>query len=134
METVGVIALAVLAGVSLLWTVGLLLVFMEFRQLSQRLQETLRSLEMELLPVTREAREAIHRLNQVSLGVEASNAKFQDALGAFRQAGHNVQRTTEAVRAVFGTRLIPVAGVVAGVRAGVKMLWTLYGRGGRHHE
>ena len=128
------VALAVLAGVSLLWTLGLLLAFMEFRQLSQRVQEALRTLELELLPLAREAREALRRLNQVTLGVEASNAKLQDALGAFQQAGQNVQKTTEVLRAVFGSRFIPMAGVVAGVRAGVKMLWRLYGRGGRHHE
>jgi hypothetical protein len=133
-SSVGVVALVVLAGVSLLWTVGLLLAFMELRQLSQRFQETLRALEMELLPLTREAQEAIRRLNHVSLGVEASNAKLQDALGTFQQAGQNVQKTTEALRAIFGSRLIPLAGVVTGVRAGVKMLWRLYGRGGRHHE
>ena len=131
---VGAVALVVLAGVSLLWTLGLLLAFMELRQLSQRIQETLRVLEMEILPLARDARETIHRLTQLSLGLEGSNAKLQDALGAFQQAGQNVQKTTEVVRAVFGSRLIPMAGVMAGVRAGVKMLWRLYGRGGRHHE
>ncbi len=134
MESVGVVALVVLAGVSLLWTVGLLLAFMELRQLSQRLQETLRALEMELLPLAREARDALRRLNEVTRGVETSNAKLQDALGAFQQAGQNVQKTTEVLRAVFGSRFIPMAGLVAGVRAGVKLLWKRYGRGGRHHE
>jgi len=133
-SSTAIVALAVLTGVILLWTLGLLLAFMELRQLSQKIQESLRSLEMELVPLARDAREAIHRLSQVSLGVEASNARLQDALGAFQQAGHNVQKTTEVVRAVFGSRLIPVAGIVAGVRAGVKMLWRHYGRGGSHHE
>jgi uncharacterized protein YoxC len=120
---VATVALAVLAGVSLLWTLGLLLAFMELRQLSQRIQEALRTLELELLPLARETREALRRLNQVSLGVEASNAKLQDALEAFQRAGQNVQMTTEALRAVFGSRLIPMAGVLAGVRAGVRLLW-----------
>ncbi len=123
MESVGMVALAVLGGVSLLWTLGLLVALMEIRQLSQKIQESLRTLEMELVPLAREAREAIRRLNEVSLGFEASNAKLQGALGAFQHAGQNIQMTTEAVRAVFGSRLIPVAGVVAGVRAGVKLLW-----------
>ncbi len=134
MESVGAVALVVLAGVSLLWTVGLLLVFMELRQLSQRAQETLRALEMELLPLAREAREALRRLNEVTLGVEANNAKLKDALGAFQQAGQNVQKTTEVLRAIFGSRFIPMAGIVAGVRAGVKLLWRLSGRGGKRHE
>jgi len=123
MDSVATVALVILAGVSLLWTLGLLLALMELRQLSQRVQETLRALEMELIPLAREAKEAIHRLNQVSQGVETSNAKLQDALGALQHAGHNIQMTTEAVRAVFGSRLIPMAGVLAGVRAGVKLLW-----------
>jgi hypothetical protein len=41
--------------------------------------------------------------------------------------------TTGAIRAVFGSRLIPVASVLAGVRAGVKTLWKRY-RGRRESK
>jgi uncharacterized protein YoxC len=128
------VALVVLAGVSLLWTLGLLLALVELRQLSQRIQTSLHALELEVIPLARETRDAIQRLNQITQGVEKTNARLQDAAGAFQQAGENVRMTTETVRAVFGSRLIPVAGVMAGVRAGVKMLWRWYGRGGRRHE
>lgn len=134
MSSLATVALTVLAGVSLLWTLGLLLALVELRQLSQRLQGSLRTLELEAVPLAREAREAIQRLNQVTLGVEATNAKLQDALGEFQRAGQNVRMTTETVRAVFGSRLIPMAGVMAAIRTGVKMLWKQYGRGGRRHE
>jgi uncharacterized protein YoxC len=131
---VSTVALVILAGVSLLWTIGFILALVELRQLSQRIQTSLHALELEILPLARETREAVQRLNQVTQGVEKTNARLQDAVGAFREAGENVRITTEAVRAVFGSRLIPVAGALAAVRAGVKMLWKRYARGGRRHE
>lgn len=131
---VATVALVVLAGVSLLWTVGLLMGWMELRRLLAQMQETLRFLEAEIRPLSAELREAVRRFNQMTQGVEESNARLQDALGAFQQAGQNVRVTTEAVRSVFGSRLIPVAGVMAGLRAGAKLLWKRYRRGGVYHE
>jgi len=133
-NSVATVALVVLAGVSVIWTVVLAQACRDFRRMAQRTQETLRLLEQDLLPLLREAREAVQRLNQITLGVQESNARFQTALGAFQQAGQNVRATTETVRSVLGSRLIPVAGVMAGIRAGANMLWKRYRRGGVYHE
>lgn len=124
--TTAEIALVVLAGVSLLWTVGLVLALVELRQLSARLQEFLRVVDQELRPLAAEARVALANLNQVTQDVRESNLRLQGALGSFRQAGDNVRLTTEAFRSIFGTRLIPIAGLAAGVRAGAKLLWNRY--------
>jgi len=133
-NSVATVALVVLAGVSVVWTVVLAQAGRDFRRMAQRTQESLRLLEQDLLPLLREAREAVQRLNQITLGVQESNARLQAALGAFQQAGQNVRVTTETVRSVLGSRLIPVAGVMAGLRAGANMLWKRYRRGGVTHE
>jgi len=125
---VATVALVVLAGVSLLWTVGLLLILRELRGLSLRLQESLRTVEREVPPLVQETRETLRRLNAMAQGIGDSNARLQDALGSFQQAGQNVRVTTEAVRTVFGSRLVPVATLMAGVRAGVRLLWRRYAR------
>jgi hypothetical protein len=49
-------------------------------------------------------------------------------MAAVEEAGGNIRATTGVLRAVFGSRLIPVAGILAGVRAGIKMLLKQYGR------
>jgi uncharacterized protein YoxC len=125
-SSVATVALVVLAGVSLVWTIGVWLALSEFRQLSRRLEEVLRAVDLELGPLVRETRETLQRVNAMAQGIGESNARLQDALGSFQQAGQNVRVTTEAVRTVFGSRLIPVASLMAGVRAGVKLLWRRY--------
>jgi len=49
-------------------------------------------------------------------------------MAAVEEAGENLRMTTGTIRAVFGSRLIPIAGVLAGVRAGLKFLWKQYTR------
>jgi len=133
----GSVSLAVLAAVSLLWTLMLILVMVELRHLSWRLQEFIRSLEMELKPAIVEAREAIRNLTQVAHGVADTTTRLQRPLGALEEAGENIRITTGVLRSVFGSRMIPVAGLVAGLRTGLKVLWQLQKRrkrGGSEHE
>lgn len=126
MNAVGVAALVVLAVVSVVWTALLIPVLLELRRASWRLQEFVRTLELDLRPVLQEAREGIREMTKAAQGVADGTARLRGAMAAMEEAGENLRVTTGVIRAVFGSRLIPVASVLAGVRAGVKTLWKRY--------
>ncbi|MBI4736602.1 MAG: DUF948 domain-containing protein [candidate division NC10 bacterium] len=126
MNPLAVAALVVLAVVSVVWTALLIPVLLEFKRASWRLQEFIRTLELDLRPVLHEAREGIREMTKAAQGVAESTARLRGAMAAMEEAGENLRVTTGAIRAVFGSRLIPVASVLAGVRAGVKTLWKRY--------
>ncbi len=128
MNALGVAALVVLAVVSLLWTVLLIAVLLELRRASWRLQEFIRTLELDLRPVLQEAREGVRTAAKAAQGVADGAARLRGAMAALEDAGANIRVTTDVIRAVFGSRLIPVAGVLAGIRVGVKTLWRRYRR------
>jgi uncharacterized protein YoxC len=128
MNTLGISALVVMAVVSLIWTAMLLLTLFEIRRASWRLQEFIRSLEMELRPLMQEARQAVKNVEQVAQGVAEGTAHLRGAFSAMQEAGENLRATTGVIRAVFGSRLIPAATLMAGLRAGLKMLWKRYSR------
>jgi hypothetical protein len=48
------------------------------------------------------------------------------ALLKLEQAGENVRATTGKVRNLLGSRFIPALSLLAGVRAGTKVLWDVY--------
>ncbi len=122
MNTMGVAALVVLAVVSILWTVLLIPALLEMRRASWRLQEFIRTLELELRPILLEARETIRATTQAAQGVADGAVRLRGAMAAMEEAGGNLRATTWVLRAVFGSRLIPVASILAGVRAGFKTL------------
>jgi hypothetical protein len=124
----GVAALVIMAAVSVVWTAMLVAALLEFRRLSWRLHEFIRVVEMELKPAVAEAREALRGAQRATQGVVETTARLQESVSAFQQAGENVRVTTEAIRSVFGSRLIPVASVLAGLRTGGKVLWKMYMR------
>lgn len=126
MEALAAAALVVLAVVSVVWTALLIPVLLEFKRASWRLQEFIRTLELDLRPVLQEAREGVREMTKAAQGVADSTARLRGAMAAMEEAGENLRVTTGAIRAVFGSRLIPVASVLAGVRAGVKTLWKRY--------
>lgn len=126
MEALAAAALVVLAVVSVLWTVLLVPVLLEFRRASWRLQEFIRTLELDLRPVLQEAREGIRAMTKAAQGVADGSERLRGAMAAMEEAAENVRVTTGAFRAIFGSRLIPVASVLAGVRAGVRTLWKRY--------
>ena len=123
MNTLGISALVVMALVSLLWTALLLPVLFEMRRASWRLQEFIRSVEMELRPLIQEARQAIKNVEHAAEGVVGGVTHLRGAFSAIEEAGENLRATTGVIRAVFGSRLIPAATLLAGLRAGLKMLW-----------
>jgi uncharacterized protein YoxC len=128
MNTVATTALVVLAVVSLLWTIMLVPALLELRRAAWRLQEFIRTLELDLRPVIQEARDGIRAATKAAQEVANGTARLRGAMAAVEEAGENLRMTTGAIRAVFGSRLIPIAGVLAGVRAGVKFLWKQYTR------
>lgn len=128
MNTLGISALVVMAVVSLLWTALLIPVLLEMRRASWRLQEFIRSVEMELRPLIQEARQAIKNVEHAAQGVAEGATRLRGAFSAMEEAGENLRATTGVIRAVFGSRLIPAASVLAGLRVGLKMLWKRYPR------
>jgi signal transduction histidine kinase len=123
-----VASLVILAVVSILWTIVLVVIASELRRASWRLQEFVRSVELELKPTMQEAREAIRHLSRAAQGAAEGTERVRGTLAKLEEAGDNIRATTGVVRAVFGSRLIPAAGLLAGVRAGTKVLWKLYTR------
>jgi len=128
MNTVAVAALWVLAGVSVLWTVMLIPALLEIRRAAWRLQEFIRTLELDLRPVIQEAREGVRAATKAAQDVAEGTARLRGAMTAVEEAGDNLRMTTAAIRGVLGSRLIPVASILAGVRAGTKFLWKRYTR------
>jgi hypothetical protein len=127
MNTLGISALVVMAVVSLLWTALLLAVLFELRRVSWRLQEFIRSVEMELRPLMQEARQVIKIVEHTAQGVGEGVTHLRGTFSALEETGENLRATTGVIRAVFGSRLIPAASVLAGLRAGLTMLW-------KHHQ
>lgn len=127
-NAVAVAALVILAVVSLLWTVMLVAVFLELRRLAWRLEEFIRTLELDLRPVLQQAREGIQSAVKAYQGVAEGTARLRGTLAALEEAGENIRATTSVLRAVFGSRLVPIASVLAGLRVGARTLWKLYTR------
>lgn len=128
MNAVGISALVTLALVSLLWTALLIPVLFELRRASWRLQEFIRSMEMELRPLMQEARQTIKRADSAAQGIAEGATHLRRTLSALEEAGENLRATTGVIRAVFGSRMIPVAGALAGLRAALKVLWKRHSR------
>ena len=128
MNTVATTALVVLAVMSLLWTIMIISALLELRRAAWRLQEFIRTLELDLRPILLEARDGVRAATKAAQEVADGTVRLRGTLTAVQEAGENLRMTTGAIRAVLGSRLIPVAGVLAGVRAGAKFLWNQYTR------
>ena len=134
MNGLAVASLVVLAVVSVLWTIMMVVVTSELRRASWRLQTFIRSLELELHPTIQQARETIRTLNRAGQGAADGMERVRDTLSKLEEAGDNIRATTGVVRLVIGSRLIPVASLMAGVRVGAKVLWKLYTQRRKRHE
>jgi hypothetical protein len=129
MNGIGVASLAVLAVMSVIWTIVLVVVALEVRRASARLQEFIRSLEIELKPTMHEARDAVHTFGQAAQRAAESTERIRTTLVKLERVGDHLRATTGNIRSLFAPRLIPLASLLAGVRAGSKILWKLYTRG-----
>ena len=128
MNGLAVASLVVLAVVSVLWTIMMVIVTSELRRASWRLQTFIRSLELELHPTIQQARETIRTLNRAGQGAADGMERVRDTLSKLEEAGDNIRATTGVVRSLFGSRFIPAASLLVGIRAGAKVLWKLYTR------
>ena len=134
MNGLAVASLGVLAGVSVLWTIMLIIVTSQLRRVSWRLQEFIRSLELEVKPTIQQAREAIRTLNRGAQGAAEEMERVRGTLAKLEAVGDTIRATTRAVRSGVGSRWIPVASLVAGVRVGAHVLWKLNTQRRRRHE
>jgi len=125
MNELAVGSLVTLAVMSVVWTIVLVAVALELRRASWRLQEFIRSLELELKPTVQEAREAFRTLQRASQAAVDTTERVRGALLKLERVGEGVCAATGTIRGLVGSRFIPVFSVLAGVRAGTKMLWKL---------
>jgi hypothetical protein len=128
MDGLAVASLVVLAMVSVIWTVALIVAALEIRRAAWRLQEFIRSVELELKPTMQEVREAVRMLDRAARGAADTTERVRSAFVKLEQAGENVRATTGKVRTLLGSRFIPALSLLAGVRAGTKVLWSFYTR------
>lgn len=126
MDGLAVASLAVLAVVSVIWTVALIAAALETRRAARRLQEFIRTVELELKPTLLEVREAIRKLDRAAGGASDTIERVRGTFVKLEQAGENVRATTGKVRTLLGSRFIPALSLLAGVRAGTKVLWSFY--------
>ena len=126
MDGVAVASLVVLAVVSVIWTVALIAAALETRRAARRLQEFIRTVELELKPALLEVRETIRKLDRAAGGASDTIERVRGTFVKLEQAGENVRATTGKVRTLLGSRFIPALSLLAGVRAGTKVLWSFY--------
>jgi hypothetical protein len=126
MDGLAVASLVVLAVASVIWTVALIATALEIRRAAWRLQEFIRLVELELKPTMQEVHEAIRMLDRAARGAAETTERVRSAFVKLEQAGENVRATTGKVRMLLGSRFIPALSLLAGVRAGTKVLWSLY--------
>jgi len=134
MTGLAVVALVVLAVVSVLWTIMMVIVTSELRRASWRLQKFIRSLDLELHPTIQQARGAIRTLNRSVQGAADGMERVRGTLATLDKVGDTIRATTSVVRSGSGALLIPVAGLLAGVRVGANVLWKLNTQRRRRHE
>ncbi len=120
---VGAGALVALVVLGLLGSIMLVPVLLELRRMTYRFEEFIRTMGLELRPVVREAQALLHTADKLAQAVEENGPKVGHAVIALEQAGEHIRTTAGVVRAIFGSRLIHLAGLTAGVRAGVRLLW-----------
>lgn len=121
-------ALLILAGLGILWTIVLLSLLGELKRRSQRLEAVLAVVEAELPTTLTEIRDAARNVNRVAQDLGKATPHIAATLDALHQAGENVRGVTGTVRSLLGYRFIPVAGILAGLRTGLRYAWRRYRR------
>ncbi len=121
-------ALVILAALGIVWTIVLISLVAELKRRSQRLDGLLRVLESDLPSTVAEIRDAARSLNRVAQDVGDATPHLRATLEALEEAGENVRSATGTVRSLLGYRFIPVAGILAGLRTGLRYAWRLYKR------
>jgi hypothetical protein len=126
MSDLAVAALVVMAAVSLLWTVVLGVLTLEFFRLFRRGDELLRIVEVELRPVLQDVREVLRKAQTLADGAAESTERIRSTLARLQGTAENVRSATGRMRAAVTPRFLPAASLLAGVTTGAKVLWKLY--------
>ncbi len=122
------VALAILAVLGIIWTITLVSLVAVLKRQSLRLDGVLRAVETELPSMLADIRETARGLNRVAQDVSDATPHLRTTLQALEEVGENVRSATGAVRNLLGYRFIPVAGILTGLRTGLRYAWRLYKR------
>lgn len=120
---VALVALAILAGV---WTLMALVIgiplILTLRRSGRRIDNLLREIELNLGPALLDLREALRNVNKTSTSVADGVAQAGRAFEAVGELGKTLQGANAVLRAALGPGVTTVAGLIVGVRAGVRVL------------
>ncbi len=122
------VAVAILAVLGIIWTITLVSLVAVLRRQAQHLDGVLRAVETELPSMLADIRETARGLNRLAQDVAGATPHLRATLEALEEVGENVRSATGTVRSLLGYRLIPVAGILAGLRTGLRYAWRLYKR------
>jgi len=120
------IALGVLAVLAVLWTlvavlVGVPLLF-RLRRTAERADNLLREAELHVGPALAEFREMARNLNKASAGVADGVAQAGRTFEAVGELGKTLHGANAVLRAALGPGVTLAGGLIAGVRAGGRVL------------
>jgi uncharacterized protein YoxC len=121
-------ALVILAALGIVQTIALVSLLAPLKRTSQHLEGVLRRLETDLPATLAEIRDVLRNLNRVAQDVGDATPHLRATLEAIEAVGENVRTATGTVRGLLGYRFIPVAGILAGLRTGLRYAWRLYKR------
>lgn len=123
------IALTVLAVLAVLWTLAGLAVLLvgiplllRLRRTAERADALLREAEVHLGPALAEFREMARHLNKASAGVADGVAQVGRTFEAVGELGKTLHGANAVLRAALGPGVTLVGGLIAGVKAGGRVL------------
>jgi len=120
------IALAVLAVLACVWTLAVVLIcipmLMRLSQTMRRMDALVRDIEINLGPTLVEVREMMRNLNKASAGVAEGVAHAGRTFEAVGELSKTIHGANKLLRAAFGPGVTVTAGVIAGLKAGGRVL------------
>ncbi len=120
------IALSVLAVLATVWTLAAVLVgvpiLFRLRRIAERADNLMREAEFHLGPAQADLREMARNLNKASAGVADGVAQVGRTFEAVGELGKTLQGANAVIRAVLGPGVTLAAGLIAGVKAGGRVL------------
>lgn len=120
------IALGLLAVLAVLWTLAVVLVgiplLFRLRRTAERADNLLREAELHVGPTLAEFREMARNLNKASAGVADGVAQVGRTFEAVGELGKTLHGVNAVLRAALGPGVTLVGGLIAGVKAGGRVL------------
>ncbi|HEY7678009.1 MAG TPA: DUF948 domain-containing protein [Candidatus Methylomirabilis sp.] len=116
------IALGVLAAMGVVLGAFAIPLLIHLRRSVERVDRLLQEAEVHLGPVLAESRETARNLNKASAGVADGVAQVGRTFEAVGELGKTLQGANAALRAALGPGVILMGGLIAGVKAGGRVL------------